>query len=747
MSQSTFYVAKMDCPTEEQLIRNRLKGMDGIERLHFDMVERVLTVTHGLADDAPLLAALTELGMAPVRGRSEPEAGPRLTSRFSPRTSSPWLSLALSGAAAVAAEVVAWTTGEERSLLVAGLALASMVLGGRETLRKGLVALRNRTLNINLLMMVAIAGAVAIGEWPEAAMVTFLFGLAELIERYSLDRARNAIRALMQLASETATVRDDAGQWQEVPAATVRVGQSVRVKPGERIPLDGKVTAGQSSVNQAPITGESLPVEKNPGDAVFAGSINERGAFEFEVTANKGSTTLDRIIRAVQEAQSKQAPTQRFVDRFARYYTPAVVLMAVLVAALPPVFFGQPFVPWLNRALVLLVIACPCALVISTPVTVVSGLAAAARRGILVKGGVYLEEGRRLKVVALDKTGTLTHGKPAVTDVISLNGVPQGDLLHAAASINAYSEHPVAGAIVGHCATAHGERECNLLPVTEFEALAGRGVRGRVNGSVHYVGSHRLTEENRVCGPNVEVALDRLEREGKTAVVLTSEQTAMAVIGVADTLRETSVAAVRELHDLGVRTVMLTGDNPTTAAAIAKQVGIDDVRGNLLPEDKLVAVDQLRAQYGEVGMVGDGINDAPALAKASIGFAMGAAGTDTALETADVALMEDDLRKLPLFIRLSRQTGQVLTQNIAIALGIKIVFFILALAGKATLWMAVFADMGASLLVIFNGLRLLRAVPGAVVKSPGNAKAGGTPGGERACCAGDAPQEASPPHR
>lgn len=785
MKTATFYVERMDCPTEEQLIRKRLEGMPGVDGLAFNLLERELTVTHHLGDDRELLTALQGLGMEPRRKEARPAADRQsvfrvadmccpteaelirnrlekmpgvirvdanlmqrevavrhqtdeqellaalrslgmdaeltqpasaaaaaaqdLTSPTRAAASVPeWLPLAGSGVLAFAAEVVAWTTGSERSALVIGLSLVSIGLGGRDTLRKGWAALRNLTLNINFLMSLAVIGAVIIGQWPEAAMVTFLFALAEMIEGYSLDRARNAIRALMELTPETATVQDEEGRWREVDAGIVRVGQTVRVKPGERLPLDGTVTTGGSTVNQAPITGESMPVEKAAGDAVFAGSVNERGTFEFVVTANKGNTTLDRIVRAVQEAQADRAPTQRFVDQFARYYTPAVVLFALLVAALPPLLFHQALAPWLYRALVLLVIACPCALVISTPVTVVSGLAAAARAGILVKGGVYLEEGRKLKVVALDKTGTLTEGKPRVTDVVPLNGLQAEDVLHLAASLNSHSEHPVASAIVGHCSTAHGERECQLLPVTEFEAITGRGVKGKLNGKTHYVGSHRLAHENLVCSARVEEVLDRLEREGKTTVILTSDAEALAVIGVADTLRETSVAAVRELHRLGIRTVMLTGDNPNTAAAIAGKVGIDDARGSLLPEDKLTAVEELRERHGQVGMVGDGINDAPALAKATVGFAMGAAGTDTALETADVALMEDDLRKLPLFIRLSRATGGVLAQNISLSILIKVAFFALALTGKATLWMAVFADMGASLLVVFNGLRLLR---------------------------------------
>jgi Cd2+/Zn2+-exporting ATPase len=723
--RTVFHVARMDCPTEEQLIRKRFKGMVGIERLEFNLLERELVVTHRGVDEQAMLRALVSLGMEPeLRSHASltGQAAESLTATGSVPTYPAWLPMALSGVGAVASEGVAWSTGEEASWPVVGLALFTIAAGGRETLRKGIVAVRNRTLNINFLMTVAVIGAVFIGQWPEAAMVTFLFGLAEMIEGYSLERARNAVRALMELTPETATVRDETGGWNQVEAASVKIGQTVRVRPGERIPLDGRVTAGRSNINQAPITGESIPVEKAKGDPVFAGTVNERGSFEFEVTANQGNTTLARIVRSIQEAQGQRAPTQRFVDQFAQYYTPTVVVLAVLVAVLPPLLFGQPFSPWLYKALVMLVIACPCALVISTPVTVVSGLAAAARKGILVKGGVYLEEGRKLRAVALDKTGTLTHGKPVVTDVVPLNGQAPERVLQLAASLDAHSEHPVASAIVAHWTRADAtpagtaaperlhavQRSGELLPVADFESITGRGVQGRVGGECYYVGNHRLAEEIGVCGRHVEQELERLEGEGKTTVVLASEREVLAVFGVADTLRETSIEAVRELHNLGVRTVMLTGDNQTTADAIARRVGIDDARGNLLPEDKLTAMGELLEQHQHVGMVGDGINDAPALAKATIGFAMGAAGTDTALETADVALMEDDLRKLPAFIRLSRETGEVLAFNISLAIAVKAVFFGLALAGKATLWLAVFADMGASLLVVFNGLRLLR---------------------------------------
>lgn len=708
MKETKLRIAKMDCPTEEQLIRKRLQGVDGVVALEFDLMHRELTVKHGLDNEAPIVAALKECGMDP-----EPiitsSTGSRARSRNGDVSPWPTVLLGASGVAAIAAEIAAWTTGRESSPLVMALAALSMITGGRETVKKGLIAVRNLTLNINFLMTVAIAGALAIQEWPEAAMVTFLFALAEQIEAHSLDRARNAVRALMEMTPEKGTVKRD-DSWIEVDAGAISMGEVMRVRPGERIPLDGKVVAGRSSVNQAPVTGESIPVKKELGDPVFAGTVNELGALEIEVTANRGNTTLDRIVRSVQQAQAERAPTQRFVDRFARYYTPAVVVFAIVTAVVPPLAFGAPFHAWLYKALVLLVIACPCALVISTPVTVVSGLAAAARRGILIKGGTYLEGGHHLKAVALDKTGTLTHGKPEVTDVIPMNGMPAEALLTIAASIDAPSEHPVARAIVARWAHGSGTPH-DLLPVQDFESITGRGIKATVGGQVYYMGSHRLAEDRGVCRPAVERVLERIESESKTAAVLTSEQEPLCVFAVADAPRDTSIEAVKRLHALGIITVMLTGDNARTGAAIAKAVGIDDVRGDLLPEDKVNAIDALLAEHGAVGMVGDGINDAPALAKATIGFAMGAAGTDIALETADVALMQDDLRKLPEFIELSRKTGAILTTNIVLALGIKAVFFALALAGVATLWMAVFADMGASLLVVFNGLRLLRGAP------------------------------------
>lgn len=695
-------IEQMDCPAEEALVRKALVGQAGIGALSFDFINRTLTISDGPVDPAQVVVALAGVGLRAeplAAGNPDRVAAAAPASRISSHRQ--WLLSALAGVAAIGSEVAAYASGTETSWVVAALALTAVALGGRETLRKGWIALRSFTLNIHLLMMVAVTGAVLIGEWPEAAVVIWLFGLAELIERASLDRARNAIRGLLDLAPEKATVREADGRWVEVGAETVLVGTVVRVRPSERIALDGLVAAGESTVNQAPITGESMPVNKSAGDPVFAGTINERGVLEIRVTAPKGESTLDRIARSVQDAQGQRAPTQRFVDQFARVYTPIVFAVALLMALVPPLAFGLPWLDWIYKALVLLVVACPCALVISTPVTVVSGLAAAARRGMVIKGGLYLEQGRQLAFLALDKTGTLTHGKPVLTDVVPVGELDKEDALRLAASLEALSEHPIAAAIL----TAYGTRP--HAEVRKFEALPGRGAKGEIDGTTYYLGNHRLAEELRVCSPELEAVLDRLETEAKTAVVLATASQPLAVLAVTDEVRSSAREVIAELKALGVTAVMLTGDNVRSARAVSAKVGIDDFRSDLLPQHKLAAIDGLLAR-GTTGMVGDGVNDAPALAKADIGFAMGAAGTDTAIETADVALMQDDLRKLPEFIRLSRATAAILWQNITLALGIKLIFFVLALTGDATLWMAVFADMGASIIVVFNGLRLLR---------------------------------------
>ncbi|HBX2511850.1 TPA: heavy metal translocating P-type ATPase [Klebsiella pneumoniae] len=692
-------IAKMDCPTEETLIRNKLGTVAGVADLNFNLMQRTLSVRHANQVLPDVLVALQALGFEAQVVDTAEVASPSAAPVTTPTN---WWPLGISLVTASAAEAVYWLhNGNHWSVVV--LALVAVFTGGLSTYKKGWIALKNRNLNMNALMSIAVTGAMLIGHWPEAAMVMVLFALAEVIEAKSLDRARNAIRGLLDLTPEQATVQQADGTWREVGAKQITIGARVRVKPGERIALDGEVLEGRSAVNQAPITGESLPVEKSPGDSVFAGTINESGSFEYRVTALANNSTLARIIHAVEAAQGSRAPTQRFVDQFARWYTPVVFGVAIAVALLPPLFMGAAWLDWIYRALVLLVVACPCALVISTPVSIVSGLAAAARHGILIKGGVYLEEGRKLRWLALDKTGTITHGKPAQTDFVTWGNALASDSRSIAASLAARSDHPVSKA-VAQAAQTDGVA---LLDVAEFNALPGRGVQGQINGATYHLGNHRMLEELGQCTPELEQRIAALETAGKTVVMLVGAKGVHGLFAVADTIKDSSKRAIAELHALGINTVMLTGDNPHTAQAIAAQAGIDRAQGNQLPDDKLREVEQL-SRNGKVGMVGDGINDAPALARADIGFAMGAAGTDTAIETADVALMDDDLRKIPTFVRLSRATAQVLMQNIVLALGIKAVFLVLTFTGHATMWMAVFADMGASLLVVGNGLRLLR---------------------------------------
>jgi Cd2+/Zn2+-exporting ATPase len=762
-------IEQMDCPTEERLIRHKLEAMAGVARLDFNLLSRELTVHHTLARTAPLEAALADIGMAPrvlAAGQAVQPLPPAVPLRQR------WL-LAGSGVAAIGAEAVAWATGVEASWPVMALAAVSMVLAGGPTAKKGWIALRHASLNIYFLMSLAVLGALAVGQWAEAAMVLFLFAVAEAIEALSLARARRAVQALSTLAPDTAWVwvwqADGApgapgasgvsgvsgassapglssgqgtGDWLERPAGEVAVGSRIRVRAGERVPLDATVTSGQGALNEAAITGEALPVDKAEGDALFAGTVLADGLLEAHTTATANGGTLARMAAAIQQAQAQRAPTQRFVDDFARWYTPAVVLLALGVATLGPWLSGTPWQGWAYEALVLLVIACPCALVVSTPVTVVSGLAAAARLGILVKGGAFLEAGRHLRAIALDKTGTLTEGRPTLTDCSVLPGaqvhgvaLSDAEALRLAASLDAASTHPVARAVVAAwrereaaAPTGHAGHVCGALSAVEgFAMLPGRGVQGHIDGQLWWLGSaaglRDLPGHSGSTGDPAELTdslarLHALEAQGRTAFALArvgvaSAESAgamepVAVFGVADTVRTTSADAIAALQSLGLHTTMLSGDNPATVRHVAEQLGVPDARGGLLPADKLAAIEALQSQHGQVAMVGDGVNDAPALARADIGLAMGAAGTATALETADVAIMDDDPRKLASFIRLSQATGRILWQNIALALGIKAIFLALALSGDATLWMAVFADMGASLLVVFNGLRLLR---------------------------------------
>jgi Cd2+/Zn2+-exporting ATPase len=582
----------------------------------------------------------------------------------------------------------------------------SIVSGGIYSIRRALQAARSLSLDINVLMLVAVCGAIALGQWSEGAAVVFLFALAQLLEARAMERARGAIRALMDLTPVEALVRDAAtGAFRRVPVDEISVGDTVVVKPGEKIPLDGRVAAGESHVNQAPVTGESLPAEKRTGDEVFAGTINGRGALDVRVTRLRGDSTLARIIDMVERAQAARAPSQTFVQRFARIYTPAVLAIALVIGLLPPLLLGASWAGWIYRALVLLVISCPCALVISTPVSVVSALAAAARKGVLIKGGAHLERLAAVRCVAFDKTGTLTKGELRVVDVASLNGAPPERILQLAASLEQHSEHPIGAAIVARAR----EEAIGLSAVERFEALPGLGAEAFVDGTRVVVGNHRLFETRGACSAGVHARIEAaVAAGGRTTVIVGAEQP-IGIIAVSDTLRESARDAVRMLRGHGVTHVaMLTGDHEAAARALGEAAGVDEVRAGLLPADKVHAVEELRRRHGTLAMVGDGINDAPALAAADVGFAMGVAGSAAALETADVALMSDELLKIPYALRLSRATVRNIRMNIAFSLGLKGAFLVMAVMGVATLWMAVVADMGASLIVIANALRLLR---------------------------------------
>jgi Cd2+/Zn2+-exporting ATPase len=689
-----YSITNMDCPVEERLIRDRLEGMEGVTALEFNLLSRVLTVRHTLKSLDGVVEALNSIDMSPVP-LEEGAAAPELADKTE------WRKL-------IAASVVAGTSEVAHLFLgsfwvALALAVVAILLAGFDTYRKGWSAIRRLDLNMNALMSFAVTGAVAIGDFPEAAMVMVLFTLAEALEDRSLGRARQAISGLVESAPDMATVKGSDGTFSEVRSSHVRVGSIVRVRPGEKLSLDGRVVSGMSAVNEAPITGESRPAEKGPGDPVYSGTVNESGSFEYETTEPFENSTLARILKAVEEAQATKAPIQRFVDRFAVIYTPSVFAAALLIGTVPPLAFGLPWLEWIYRALVTLVIACPCALVISTPVTIVSGLAAATRRGLLVKGGTFLEEGRKLRVVAFDKTGTVTVGRPVLTDAEPWAETSYEDLRVLGGSLAYRSDHPVSRAVFAGLGLDHN----SVLEVEGFRALPGEGSSGTVAGRELYLGNMRLARRMGVASPALEAMVSGLEGQGKSAVALFAADGVLGVFAASDELRPESREAIEELGRMGVETVMLTGDNESAAASVAAKVGGLGYRSGLLPEDKLDIVRSLAAR-GRVGMAGDGINDAPALAEAHIGFSMGAAGTGAAIETSDVAIMDDDLRKIPAFIRLSRETAWHLWENISFSLLVKAGFIALTFLGYTKMWMAVFADIGVCLIVVANGLRLLK---------------------------------------
>jgi Cd2+/Zn2+-exporting ATPase len=626
--------------------------------------------------------------------------------------------LALAGAGVILLGIGAALAGANDSLVNAVYIAATLValypvaLSGIRTLWI------NRDFNINLLMTIAAIGAILIGETLEAATVVFLFAVGESLEGYTTDRARQSIRSLMSLAP-TQAIRLHDGREDVAPVEALVVGDVILVKPGERIPMDGTVVRGESGVDQAPVTGESVPVHKTSGDQVFAGTINGSGALEIRVTHLAADNTIQRIIRLVEEAQSVRAPSQRMIDQFARIYTPAVVVIAAAVAIVPPLLFNAPFYDtpdgshgWLYRALSLLVIACPCALVISTPVTVISAITAAARKGVLIKGGVHLEMLGHVRAFAFDKTGTLTRGKPVVTAVRSID-CESGetcelcdDVLALASAVERRSTHPLAHAVI-EAAQSRGLSDI-YAPAEIVESLAGRGVQGQMRDKLVTVGSHSLFDAEHPHTAKFCQLVHDIEADGQTTILLCDGDRVRGYIAVADEARPESADVIAALRALGQHTVMLTGDNSTVAETVGRQVGIDEVRAGLLPADKLNALHQIQATYGVVAMVGDGINDTPALAAADVGIAMGGMGSAQALETADVALMADDLRQLPFALRLSRFARRLIRQNIAISFGVKALFIVLALSGATALWAAILADVGTSLIVTLNGMRPLR---------------------------------------
>lgn len=580
----------------------------------------------------------------------------------------------------------------------------AVVAGGWGNFKKAAHALPRGNFNLAVLMSVAVIGALLIGQYEEAATVAFLFSVSEMLENWTMDRARRSIRQLMDIAPKTARIYR-AGEAAEVPVESVAVGDVMIIRPGEKIAMDGVVMNGESAVNQAAITGESIPAEKSPGAEVYAGTLNTTGSLEVRVTKLVQDTTMAKIIHLVESSQGSRAPSQAFVEKFAAVYTPIVMALALGIVLVPPLAFGYDWAPWIYRGLALLVVACPCALVVSTPVAVVSAISHAAQQGVLIKGGIHLEEMGALTAIAFDKTGTLTRGEPAVTDVITTGAVTEDKLLAAVADLEARSEHPLAAALV-KAAKGRGHQ---VSSVADFTALTGRGAQGTVDGEMVYIGNVRLFSEKRLPVAPLAESMERLQQQGKTAMLVGTEGVLWGVVAVADAVREDSAATVAALKQAGIRhTIMLTGDNAATAKAMAALVGVDEVRADLLPQDKVAAMQELLGTYGKVAMVGDGVNDAPALALSSVGVAMGGAGTDAALETADIVLMADDIAKLPFTIRLSQKTLGIIRQNIGFSLFIKTVAVLAVFPGWLTLWLAILADMGASLIVTLNSLRLLR---------------------------------------
>lgn len=690
-------IAEMDCPTEEGMIRKKFANMEEVHALQFNLIQRKLMVTYK-GELNVIIGAIQSLGMNAILAEDAKNLKPENKTKRN-------VLFGLAALFAATAEIMSLALGHDdislsTQILIATLAIVAIGLCGLQTYKKGWISIKNGKLNINALMSVAVTGAVLIGEFPEAAMVMVLFQLSEMLEARSLDRARNAIEGLMSLAPDEAMVLEN-GQFISQRVEEIPLGSTVRVIPGGRFSLDGVIIKGTSSIDESPITGESLPVDKSVDDNVYAGSINQEGEIEFKTTTTAENSTLMKIARTIEQAQGNKSPVERFVDQFSTIYTPIVFAFAVVVAIVSP-FFGFTVLQGIYNALVILIIACPCALVISTPVAIVSGLTTAARQGILIKGGTYLEVARNLKGLAFDKTGTITEGKPKVVDAFILG--ENADIAQIAYSLAERSDHPISKAV----ATYYAEKFSSLIDINEFEAILGRGTSGFINDVQYYLGNPKLMVEQTIDMGSADDTLKSLEGRSNSILMLADDKTVQAVFVLEDGIKATSEKAIKVLHDMGLKLVMLSGDRQQTVDQVAKEIGLDIARGEQMPNDKMVFVDEFQRDVGPIGMIGDGINDAPALAKASIGFAMGSIGSDTAIETADVAIMDDDLMKLPNFLNISKRSMNIIRQNIALAIVVKLFFLALALFGMADMWMAVVADVGVSILVVLNALRLLK---------------------------------------
>jgi Cd2+/Zn2+-exporting ATPase len=694
---SRLLIPEMDCDDEVKLIRKKLRKNKSIQNLQFNLLKKELIVSHSMTP-GQLLETINKIGF-----NAELITDKKIVSATLPnRQSRKQILVILSGLFVFSGLLIEMLTPYElMSILTVSIGI---ILGGLPIARKGLQEARHFSLGMNFLMTVAVIGAMVIGEWMEAGTVVFLFALAQWLEARSMDKARKSIDSLMDESPETARVILD-GVHKNVPVGDVKKNQKVAIKPGEIVPLDGIVIKGSSHIDQSKITGESIVVKKDSGDRVYAGTLNKNGFLEVRVDREYSESTYSRIVHLVMEAQTKKAPRQAFIDRFSQYYTPLVILLAIFVALVPPLLFNQSFIDWFYRALVILVIACPCALVISTPVTIISGLTAAIRNGVLIKGGVFLENFAKLDAIAFDKTGTLTEGKPRVQEIINVGACQAEEILRIVASLESRSQHPIAEAIM----TLAKENGISIAEVDNFRAIEGRGIEGTIDGEVYIAGNRRLFEEKGWFDQKIHKDLEIVEDESHTAILIGNHHGILGILSISDSLREESRGMIEDLKKDGVeQIVLLTGDNHRTAEKISRLIGINAFYAELLPEDKMSHIERLKEKYQHVAMVGDGVNDAPSLAAADIGIAMGTGSSDAALDTADIILMNDELGKLKFLKRISSLTLRIIKQNIFIALGLKFVFLALAIPGLATLWMAVFADMGASLLVIFNGLRTLR---------------------------------------